>query len=118
MLSIARQKSRRIVGFSSSRIVKLRSRLSRLQRSSFLVGGFRVIRVHILRISLLIRIFVVMFFDVIHVIQKHERHALKASMDFPNFLLSRLPSENFGESIVSKLNKSFLVFCWFGHAVV
>src|SRR3989344_426247 len=69
MLSIARQKSRRIVGFSSSRMVKLVSRLSRLQRSSFLVGGFRVIRLHILRKSLLIRIFVVMFFDVIHVIQ-------------------------------------------------
>src|SRR3989338_7713057 len=118
MLSIARQKSRRIVGFSSSRIVKLRSRLSRLQRSSFLVGGFRVILVHILRISLLIRIFVLMFFDVIHVIQKHERHALKASMDFPNFLSGRLSTEHVGECIASKLNKSFLFFIWFGHAVV
>src|SRR3989338_5251737 len=113
MLSIARQKSRRIVGFSSSRIVKLVSRLSRLQRSSFLVGGFRVIRLHILRKSLFIRIFVVMFFDVIHVIQKHERHALKTGMDFPNFLPGRLSAEDVGESGASKLNESFLIFVWF-----
>src|SRR3989344_4046088 len=118
MLSIARQKSLRVIGFSSSRMVKLLKRLSRRQRSSFLVGGFRVILVHILRISLLIRIFVLMFFDVIHVIQKHECHTLKASMDFPNFLSGRLSTEYVGKCIASKLNKSFLIFVWFGHAVV
>jgi len=118
MLSIARQKSRRIAGFSSSRMVKLRKRLSRRQRSSFLVGGFLVIRFQIIRISLLIRIFVLMFFDVIHVIQKHERHALKASVDFPNFLSGWLSAEYVGEGVASKLNESFLIFVWFGHAVV
>src|SRR5581483_1744516 len=118
MLSSALQKSRRIFGFSSSRMVKLRKRLSRLQRSSALVGGFLVIRFHIVRISLLIRIFVLMFFNVIHVIQKHERHALKASMDFPDFLSGRFSAEYVRECITSKLHESFLVFSRLGHAMV
>ncbi len=59
-----------------------------------------------------------MFFDVIHVIQKHERHTLKASVDFPNFLSGWLSTEYVGECIASKLNESFLIFVWFGHAVV
>src|SRR3989344_9019943 len=65
MLSIALQKSRRIVGFSNSRIVKLLSRLSLRAKSSLRVRGFRVIRFQILWISLFIRIFVVILFDVI-----------------------------------------------------
>jgi hypothetical protein len=39
-------------------------------------------------------------------------------MDFPNFLSGRLSTEYVGERIASKLNKSFLFFVWFGHAVV
>jgi hypothetical protein len=39
-------------------------------------------------------------------------------MDFPNFLSGWLSSEHLGESITSKLNESFLIFVWFGHAVV
>ena len=117
MLSIALQKSCRILGFSSSRIVKLLKRLSLLAKSSARVGALRVIRFQIVRISLLIRIFVLMFFEMIHVIQKHERHALKAGVDFPNFLSGRLSAENIGESTSSKLNESFLILVWLGHAV-
>jgi hypothetical protein len=39
-------------------------------------------------------------------------------MDFPNFLSGRLSAENVGECSTSKLNESFLIFVWFGHAVV
>ena len=39
-------------------------------------------------------------------------------MDFPNFLSGWLSAEYVGECVASKLNKSFLFFVWFGHAVV
>lgn len=65
ILSNARQKSFRKVGFSNSRIVKLVKIVSRLAKSSFLVTGFRFHLSAIFLKILLINIFVLIFFDVI-----------------------------------------------------
>ncbi len=118
MLSIARQKSWRILGFSSSRMLKLLKRLSRLAKSSLRSGGFLVIRFQIAWKILLIRILVLILFNVIHVFQQHERHAFEAGVHTPNFLLGWFPAKDIGKSISGKLNKSFLVLSWFRHVVL
>src|SRR3989344_4253975 len=38
-------------------------------------------------------------------------------MDTPNFLLTWLSAKHLGQGVFGKLDKSFLILCWFGHVI-